>query len=760
MNKQRRFIVYGLYGQIAVAISLTIALTLGILWFAADKQDEVISDNYSALIEHHLQQDLDELIYLTNEHSYSDQTFHQLFNPADLEWAEETFDSAFIDKNGLEEVLLLGKELETLYLSKASGDALDNLGNKAMAPELLSEVLFLASAVRKRGPETATAGSFFVWQEKLFSLSLGRIHPDSYEPDSSSEHLPQGYLLLIREINLNRINALTRFLGLSQLQFSSPSTKSQPTNGFEVKGGSGKVVGILDWQLELTGSKLFEESAFWIITVLAAVALLLWLIVKRGHRVISLLSDDSSVRAVKQEKLERQAQGLKLLVQESLKESSDGEAMLRLTAVVLCEALQASHASIWLKSEEGGMICHNRYQPGSGEYCQKSDPMRRAGCEQFFQTLLEERVVMASSFSQQGLRGKLTDIAIGTVEGVNSLDAGIFQQDSLKGVLCIERKSFSEQWPVEEISFVESVSSLLSLMFERGERRLVEKELIRAKDEAVAANRAKSEFLANMSHELRTPLNAIIGFSDIIRKELGGTISPSKYRDYAEDIHESGSHLLSLISDILDISKIEARSYHISPEVTDLNEVFRSVIKLLSERANEGDITLLYQSDFQILPVLADPRALKQVLINLLSNAIKFSPASSHVQLYSGGHGDGEAKVVIEDCGVGIAEEHLEKIGQVFYQGDSSISKSYGGSGLGLYISKNLTALHGGRLEIESQAGKGTRVSLYWPGVDKHLAGEASIEAGFSKNNILEKETQTILTPSLSEGMMPRIDLV
>ncbi|MCZ4280343.1 GAF domain-containing sensor histidine kinase [Kiloniella laminariae] len=753
MNKQRRFIVYGLYGQIAAAISLTIALTLGILWFAADRQDEVISDNYSALIEHYLQQDLDELVYLTNENSYSDQTFHQILNPADLGWAEEHLGSSFADKSELSGVLLLGQELETLYLYEARGRALEDLVNEVLAPELLKEVSFLVSRVEKRGPETATAGSFFVWQEKLFSLSLGRIHPDSYEPDLSSEHISKGYLLLIREIDFNRINALTRFLGLSQLQFSSPAAEVEPINGFEVKSRSGKPVGTLDWQQELTGSKLFEESAFWIITVLAAVALLLWLIVKRGHRVISLLSDDSSVRAVKQEKLERQAQALKLLVQESLKESSDGEAMLRLTTVVLCKALQASHASIWLRSESGEeMVCHNRYLLDPGEYSPPSVHMKEAGCEQLFQTLLEERVVMASSFSRRGLGGKLTDMAVGTVEGINSLDAGIFQQDRLKGVLSIERKSLSEQWPVEEISFVESVSSLLSLMFERGERRLVEKDLIRAKDEAVAANRAKSEFLANMSHELRTPLNAIIGFSDIIRKELGGEISPPKYRDYAEDIHESGSHLLSLISDILDISKIEARSYHISPEVTDLNEVLRSVIKLLSERASECDISLLYQSEFQILPVLADPRALKQVLINLLSNAIKFSPAASSVRLYSEGNGDEEVRVVIKDSGVGIAEEHLEKIGQVFYQGDSSISKSYGGSGLGLYISKNLTALHGGRLEIESQIGKGTRVSLYWPGVPNH-------EAGIPETNTMETGGQTILAPSLSSTMIPQVDL-
>jgi signal transduction histidine kinase len=438
--------------------------------------------------------------------------------------------------------------------------------------------------------------------------------------------------------------------------------------------------------------------------------------VKRGHSVISLLTDEASIRAFKREKLEEQAQGLKILVDENLCSNEQGGNSFRRSVEVLSRTLRADEASIWLFDENGKSAhCYSRYVLTGDQHVEVLPDLCDAELDELILRIEADRYFTSSSDMTKGYLNKLCHLFYGSYEGESILVVGIFQHDFLKGFLSVKRQGIAAEWAIEEVTFTQCVSNLLSLVLEKNERLLVEKDLVIAKDEAVAANKAKSEFLANMSHELRTPLNAIIGFSDIIQKELNGPVSPTEYRDYAADIHSSGTHLLSLISDILDISKIEARSYKIHPEATDACVVAQAVGRLIAVRAGERKITLNYDFDEDIPPIHADQRALKQVLLNLLSNAVKFSHVGGVVN-FSLRKGSGDyAEILIEDFGVGIEEQHMEKIGQAFYQGDSSISKHHEGSGLGLYISKNLCEMHGGSMEVKSEHGKGTLFILNWP---------------------------------------------
>ncbi|WP_419913241.1 PAS domain-containing sensor histidine kinase [Hoeflea sp.] len=239
------------------------------------------------------------------------------------------------------------------------------------------------------------------------------------------------------------------------------------------------------------------------------------------------------------------------------------------------------------------------------------------------------------------------------------------------------------------------------------------------KDRAEAANKAKSEFLANMSHELRTPLNAIIGFSEILQNRMFGPLGSDKYLEYADDINSSGKHLLGLINDILDMSKIEAGRLNLACERVDIAPLIEETLRLVAVQAQAKSISLESKiSDG--LTLHADRRAIKQVLLNLLSNATKFTEDGGRISVRARKYSDA-VTLTIEDTGIGIPKKSLKRIGQPFEQVQNQFSKSRGGSGLGLAISKALVALHGGAMKIRSTPDIGTIVSLRLP-INPHKA--------------------------------------
>ena len=250
---------------------------------------------------------------------------------------------------------------------------------------------------------------------------------------------------------------------------------------------------------------------------------------------------------------------------------------------------------------------------------------------------------------------------------------------------------------------------------ERQAQQLVElaEKYMAEKTRAEKANKAKSEFLANMSHELRTPLNAIIGFSEIMEKSLFGPLGNQKYSEYASDIYESGNHLLDVINDILDMSKIEAGRVTLVKKHIQLNELMEDSLRIVSPAAQEKNIQFI-KNGFDNFEVNADKRAIKQVLINLLSNAVKFTPKQGSITVDLERNGQ-QIAFSIEDTGIGIPKSDIAKLGRPFEQVENQFSKSHKGSGLGLAISRSLIEMHGGDLNINSQLGKGTRVTCRLP---------------------------------------------
>jgi signal transduction histidine kinase len=283
------------------------------------------------------------------------------------------------------------------------------------------------------------------------------------------------------------------------------------------------------------------------------------------------------------------------------------------------------------------------------------------------------------------------------------------REGQLIGCLGVTRNQPGE-FPAETIDLLRTFATQSALAIQNA--RLYQ-EIADKSRQLEAASRHKSEFLANMSHELRTPLNAVIGFSEVLLQRMFGDLN-AKQDEYLKDIYASGQHLLSLINDILDLSKIEAGRMELAPAPFHLPSALDNAVTLVKERAARHGITLQVDVDPRLGDVMGDERKVKQVLLNLLSNAVKFTPEGGRISLRASRR-DSAVEIAITDTGVGIALEDQAAIFEEFRQVGHDETRKQEGTGLGLTLAKKFVELHGGRISVESAPGRGSTFTFTLP---------------------------------------------
>jgi signal transduction histidine kinase len=665
-----------------VGLILAMAATIGtMVWFSAREVDRQYAEDASARTKLVLANLRSAASTVALDYSWWDEAFENVHVQYSAEWAYATFAHSTVlgpDK-AVDGVLLLASDNRILF-AKWQGKILDPAGLAFDGGlEKLADAARLAVGDPSVGP-TPQAG--YVSRDGQVAIAGA----SALTPYGTSDLLPQrpgfSVLVMLRSLTPEYLQQVGAIYGIIEPHILVPS-RAQPSGGgvaaalidnvdarprhIPLLGNDGTDLGRLTWAPEAPGRTLMATlapGALLAFIVLGAIGLfVLWQIV-----------------------------AIRRVTREQVKVIEARNDALRQSAQMLGATIQSIEDGIAVWDRD------RRLQHWNRAYMQMW---------QFPESFLRSGVTMDDMLDELARTGRVQRLDTDD-QGTSATDPKAFEPSGRWLYRRTDGRLLSvRRLPIGDEGYMAICSDLTA-------QKQHEDELVKAWEQAVIANRSKSEFLANVSHELRTPLNAIIGFSEVVERELFGPLGNERYVSYVRDIRNSGEHLLSLINDILDLSKIEAGRFQLRMEEVDCNEIAHSVARLIRPRTVEHGLAMKIDLPERPVVLNADKRAVKQVLINLLSNAVKFTPESGTVTLTSRAWHDG-VEFVVSDTGIGIDEKDMHVALAPFGQIDSQFTRKYEGTGLGLPIVKGIVELHGGTLEIKSEPSRGTSVIVRFP---------------------------------------------
>ncbi|WP_119301374.1 ATP-binding protein [Dongia deserti] len=665
-----------------VGLIFAMAATIGIMvWFSAREVDRQYAEDTSARIKLVVANLRSAAKTVALDYAWWDEAYEKIHVQYDPDWADSTFEQGTVlgPDESVDGVILLGPDSQILF-AKWQGKILD-----PAATVLEGGLADLAEAARADASNTSPGptpqAGYLSYNGQLAIAAASGLMP--YEKAELSAQSPGiSVLVMLRSLTPEYLEQVSAIYGIVEPRIVEPrhaepseqrlaatlvdNVDSRPEQ-INLTGRDGTVLGQLVWAPAAPGQSLMATlapAALLAFIVLGAIGLfVLWQIV-----------------------------AIRRVTREQMKVIEARNDALRKSAQMLGATIQSIEDGIAVWDRDRKLQHWNR------AYMQMW---------QFPESFLRSGITMDDMLDELAGSGRAQRLETDD-RGRPATDPKAFEQTGHWLYRRADGRLLSvRRLPIGDEGYMAICSDLTA-------QKQHEDELVKAWEQAVIANRSKSEFLANVSHELRTPLNAIIGFSEVVERELFGPLGNERYVSYVRDIRNSGEHLLSLINDILDLSKIEAGRFQLRMEEVDCNEIAHSVARLIRPRTVEHGLTMHIDLPERPIVLHADKRAVKQVLINLLSNAVKFTPENGTVTLTSRPWHDG-VEFVVSDTGIGIDEKDMHVALAPFGQIDSQFTRKYEGTGLGLPIVKGIVELHGGTLEIKSEPNQGTSVIVRFP---------------------------------------------
>jgi signal transduction histidine kinase len=665
-----------------IGLILAMAATIGImLWFSARAVDRQYAEDASARTKLVLSNLRSAASTVALDYSWWDEAFENVHVQYNAEWADSTFAQSTVlgpDKS-VDGVVLLGPDNKILF-AKWQGEVL-NADDMAFAGGLkqLADAARAAARDASVGPEPQAG--YIAYKGQLAIAGAAGLTP--YEHAELLAKRPgTSVMIMLRSLTPEYLQQVGAIYGIVDPRILEPAQSVALEDKLEAAlvanvdsrpqqipllGSDGSDLGTLTWAPTAPGQALIATlapGALLAVAILGGIGLfVLWQII-----------------------------AIRRVTREQVKVIEARNDALRQSAQMLGATIQSIEDGIAVFDRERRLQHWNRAYMQMWQF---PESFLRSGVR------MEE---MLDELNRSGRAHRLETDDLGKAAG----DPKAFEPSGRWLYRRGDGRLLSvRRLPIGDEGYMAICSDLTA-------QKQHEDELVKAWEQAVIANRSKSEFLANVSHELRTPLNAIIGFSEVVERELFGPLGNERYVSYVRDIRNSGEHLLSLINDILDLSKIEAGRFQLRMEEVDCNEIAHSVARLIRPRTVEHGLTMKIDLPDRPVVLNADKRAVKQVLINLLSNAVKFTPENGTVTLASRPWHDG-VEFVVSDTGIGIEEKDMHVALAPFGQIDSQFTRKYEGTGLGLPIVKGIVELHGGTLEITSEPSQGTSVIVRFP---------------------------------------------